>query len=79
MEGGEDDKGGGSLLEKRAGGEKLEEEGEEVNDQECTDLDTTDGGLPVVREIGEPENDKDAENASENIGDVADGVVRTNT
>jgi hypothetical protein len=31
-----------------------------------------------MTEINEAEDDEDAESASENIGDVADGVVRTN-
>jgi hypothetical protein len=58
MKGGEDDKGGGTLLEKRAGGDKLEGEGEKINDEECTDLDTTWDGVEMffkgrrVREKG---------------------------
>jgi hypothetical protein len=48
MKGGEDDKGGGTLLEKRAGGEKLEGEGEEIGDEECTDLDTTWDGVKMA-------------------------------
>lgn len=53
MECGEDDKGRGSLLEKRAGGEKLEGEGEEINGEESTDLDTTWGDVRIPKGGGQ--------------------------
>jgi hypothetical protein len=41
MDGCKDNKRRGSLLEKRTRRDKLEGEGEEVNDEKCTKLDTT--------------------------------------
>jgi hypothetical protein len=41
MEGSEDNEDGRTLLEKRAGGEKLEREGEEVDGEESPNLDAT--------------------------------------
>ena len=40
MNGREDDKGSGSLLEKGACREELKEEGKEVNGEKCTKFDT---------------------------------------
>jgi len=40
MDGCKDDKRSGSLLEKRTRCDKLEDEGEEVDDEKCTKLDT---------------------------------------
>jgi hypothetical protein len=40
MNGREDDKGSGSLLEKGASREELKEEGQKVNGEKCTKFDT---------------------------------------
>jgi hypothetical protein len=74
VQSGEDDEGGGALLEEGTGADELEGECEEVYDEESTELDTADGGFPVVTAIDEPKGDDDAEGASDDIGDVANGV-----
>jgi hypothetical protein len=73
---GEDHEGGAALLEEGTGGDELEGKCEEIYDEESTELDTADGGFPVVTAIDEPKGDDDAESASDDIGDVANGVFR---
>jgi len=54
MDGCKDDKERGSLLEKRTRRDKLEGEGEKINDEKCTKLDTTWGlGKKIERAGGQ--------------------------
>jgi len=72
----EDDEGSGALLEEGTGGDELERKCEEVYDEESTELDAADGRFAVVTAIYEPTGDEDAEGASDDIGDVANGIFR---
>jgi len=94
MNGRENDKGSGSLLEKGARREELKEEGKKVNGEKCTKFDTawnwvgnleggagktmilTDGGLSIVTAIDKPEDNNATETTSEDIGDVANGILK---
>jgi len=79
MNGREDDKGSGSLLKKGACREELKEEGKKVNGEKCTKFDTADGSLSIVTAIDKPEDNNATETTSEDIGDVANGILKADS
>ncbi|KAF8479871.1 hypothetical protein JB92DRAFT_2837737 [Gautieria morchelliformis] len=82
MDGGDGDKGGGALVEKGRGRDKLEREGDEVEHQKnssatCTAHSQGTQDLAVHGDANEKEDNEEGDAADDNIGDVAKGMRRS--
>lgn len=75
MNRGEDGESSGALLEESTGGQELQHEGEEVEDEEYAEFGSSDCGFAPAGDKDEVENKDDAEAAGDDVGYVGERAI----